>query len=85
MTLLLDLFLYTLLVIAVLSALGVNLTGAAIGGAVGGVAIGLAAQTVLSNVLSGLMVTSSRTLRPGDAVILQSWIWSPQLWGRLRR
>ncbi len=84
-TLLLDLFLYTLLVIAVLSALGVNLTGAAIGGAVGGVAVGLAAQTVLSNVLSGLMVTSSRTLRPGDAVILQSWIWSPPIVGETEK
>ncbi|QKR00446.1 mechanosensitive ion channel family protein [Metallosphaera tengchongensis] len=84
-SLLVDLLLYTLLVLAILSALGVNLTGAAIGGAVGGVAIGLAAQTVVSNILSGIMVTSSRTLRPGDAVVLQSWIWSPPIVGEAER
>ena len=84
-SLVVDLVLYTLLVLAILSALGVNLTGAAIGGAVGGVAIGLAAQTVVSNILSGVMVTSSRTLRPGDAVILHSWIWSPPIVGEAER
>lgn len=84
-SLIVDLALYTLLVLAILSALGVNLTGAAIGGAVGGVAIGLAAQTVVSNILSGIMVTSSRTVRPGDAIILQSWIWSPPIVGEAER
>ncbi|AAY81111.1 mechanosensitive ion channel domain-containing protein [Sulfolobus acidocaldarius] len=84
-SLIVDLILYTLLILAILSALGVNLTGAAIGGAVGGVAIGLAAQTVASNVLSGILVTSSRTVRPGDSVILQSWIWSPPIIGEVER
>ncbi|AHC51988.1 mechanosensitive ion channel protein MscS [Sulfolobus acidocaldarius SUSAZ] len=84
-SLIVDLILYTLLILAILSALGVNLTGAAIGGAVGGVAIGLAAQTVASNVLSGILVTSSRTVRPGDSVILESWIWSPPIIGEVER
>ncbi|MEM0113316.1 MAG: mechanosensitive ion channel family protein [Metallosphaera sp.] len=84
-SLIVDILLYSLLVLAILSALGVNLTGAAIGGAVGGVAIGLAAQTVVSNILSGIMVTTSKTVRPGDAVILSSWIWSPPIIGEAER
>ncbi len=67
--------LYAIVVLAVLSALGVNLTGVALGGTVAGIAIGLAAQTVFSNVLAGFMVSSSKTLKPGDSVILESWIW----------
>uniref|UniRef100_A0A2U9IKS1 Mechanosensitive ion channel family protein n=1 Tax=Acidianus sulfidivorans JP7 TaxID=619593 RepID=A0A2U9IKS1_9CREN len=80
-SLFIDIGLYSILILIILSALGVNLTGAAIGGAVGGIAIGLAAQTVLSNVLSGTLVTSSKTLKPGDNVSLISWIWGNPIVG----
>ncbi|BBD73104.1 mechanosensitive ion channel protein MscS [Sulfodiicoccus acidiphilus] len=80
-----EVLLYTLLVMAVLSALGVNLTGAAIGGAVVGIAVGLAAQTILNNLLSGFLVSLSKTLAPDDPVIVQSWIWSPPVIGKVQR
>ncbi|BDC18167.1 mechanosensitive ion channel family protein [Acidianus sp. HS-5] len=76
-----DIAFYSILILVVLAALGVNLTGAAIGGAVGGIAIGLAAQTVLSNVLSGALVTGSKTLKAGDPVLLISWIWGSPIVG----
>ncbi len=85
LSLILNIALYSILVLAVLAALGVNLTGAAIGGAIGGIAIGLAAQTFLSNILSGLMVTSSKTLKPGEAVSLSSWIWGPPIIGETEK
>jgi small-conductance mechanosensitive channel len=75
--------LYTIVVLAVLSALGINLTGVALGGTVAGIAIGLAAQTVFSNVLAGFMVSSSKTLKPGDSVILSSWIWGNPIVGEV--
>jgi len=80
-----EVLLYTLLIMAVLSALGINLTGAAIGGAVVGIAVGLAAQTLLSNLLSGFLVSLSKTLSPEDPVIVQSWIWSPPVVGRVQK
>ncbi len=84
-SLILNVALYSILVLAVLAALGVNLTGAAIGGAVAGIAVGLAAQTFLSNILSGILVTVSKTLRPGDAVSLTSWIWGSPIIGEAEK
>ncbi len=75
--------LYVVVVLAVLSALGVNLTGVALGGTVAGIAIGLAAQNIFSNVLAGFMVSSSKTLKPGDSVILNSWIWGSPIIGEV--
>lgn len=77
--------LYLSLVLAVLATLGINLTGAAIGGAVVGITIGLAAQTFVSNLLSGLTVASSKTLTPGDSVILNSWIWGSPIIGKVKK
>lgn len=84
-SLFLDIILYSVLILAILASLGVNLTGAAIGGAIGGIAIGLAAQTVLSNVLSGTLVTASKTLKPGDNVSLISGIWGNPIIGEVQR
>ncbi|MFP3188932.1 MAG: mechanosensitive ion channel family protein, partial [Sulfolobaceae archaeon] len=41
-----DVVFYTILVLAILTTLHVNLTGVVVGGAVGGIVIGLAVQTV---------------------------------------
>ena len=81
----LDVVLYSALVLAILAALHVNLTGVVVGGAVGGIIIGLAVQTVAQNLLSGALVTSSRTLSPGDAVSLISWIWGTPIIGEVKK
>ncbi|MFP3346836.1 MAG: mechanosensitive ion channel family protein [Sulfolobaceae archaeon] len=81
----LDVVFYTILVLAILTTLHVNLTGVVVGGAVGGIVIGLAVQTVAQNLLSGVLVTSSRTLSPGDAVSLISWIWGSPIIGEVKK
>lgn len=81
----LDVVLYTLLVLTILSVLHVNLTSVLVGGAVGGVIIGLAVQTIAQNLLSGVLVTSSKTIKPGDAVSLISWIWGNPVIGEVTK
>jgi len=53
-----DVAFYTVLILAILAVLHVNLTGVLVGGAVGGVVIGLAVQTVAQNLLFGVLVTT---------------------------
>jgi len=81
----LDVIFYSILVIAILAVLHVNLTGVVVGGAVGGIIIGLAIQTVAQNLLSGLLITSSKTLKPGDAVSMISWIWGSPIIGEVTK
>lgn len=78
-----DIGLYSILILAILATLKINLTSAAIGGAVGGIAIGLAAQTILSNILSGTLVTTSKTLKPGDEVSLITTITGNPIVGEI--
>jgi small-conductance mechanosensitive channel len=80
-----DIILYTLLSIAILAVLGVNLTGVLVGGAVGGIVIGLAVQTIAQNVLSGIIVTASKTIKPMDKVSLVTNISSNPIIGEVRR
>lgn len=63
---------YTILIAVVLSAFGINLTGALVGGAVGGVIIGLAIQTVASSIFAGITVSTTNVLKPGDTVTVYS-------------
>lgn len=58
-----------------LAVLGINLTGALIGGTVGGIIVGLASQVILSNFISGILISTSKTIKPGDIVLLLSWKW----------
>lgn len=58
-----------------LTAFGISPSGALAGGAVGGVVIGLAAQTTLTSILSGFLLSSSKTLFPGDIVLFKSSYW----------
>lgn len=81
----LDIVFYTILVLVILAALKVNLTGVLVGGAVGGIVIGLAVQTIAQNILSGLLVTSSRTIRLNDSVSLISWIWGNPIIGEVSK
>jgi small-conductance mechanosensitive channel len=55
----------------ILSASGVSLSGVLAGGAIGGIIIGLAVQTVTTNLLSGVLLASSKTLLPGDLLVLK--------------
>lgn len=66
---------YAVVIFVILTAFGVNPSGALAGGAVGGVIIGLAAQTTLTSILSGFLLSSSKTIIPGDIVILRSSYW----------
>ena len=73
--LLLRIIFYFLAIFIILTAFGVSTSGALAGGAVGGVVIGLAAQTIVTSILSGLLLSTSRTLFPGDVVMLKSSYW----------
>ncbi|MEM0131580.1 MAG: mechanosensitive ion channel [Saccharolobus sp.] len=81
----LDILFYTILVMIILAALKVNLTGVLVGGAVGGIIIGLAVQTIAQNLLSGLLVTTTKTVKPNDAVSLVSWIWGFPVVGEITK
>lgn len=61
---------YTIVVLYVLSAFGINLK--AVWGAAGiaGVAIGFAAQTSVSNLISGLFVLTEGSIHVGDTIIV---------------
>ncbi len=77
---------YAVAIIAVLLSLGVNISAALAGGAIGGVVLGLAVQTVATNLLSGMFVASSRVLKPGDLVIINTGAWgavNPMVWGEV--
>lgn len=56
-------------------SLGITLAQSLAGGAVGGIVIGLAVQTILTSILSGFLVSSSRTLTPGEILVLHSTLW----------
>ena len=64
--------LVTVMLVA-LSAAGYRLTGILTGTTVLTVVLGLAAQSLLANVMAGLVLTSSRAFRIGDALTVRSW------------
>ena len=73
--LLLRVVFYFIAIFIILTTFGVSTSGALAGGAVGGVVIGLAAQTIVTSILSGLLLSTSKTLFPGDIVLLKSSYW----------
>ncbi len=76
---------YTILIAVVLSAFGINLTGALVGGAVGGVIIGLAVQTVASSIFAGITVSTTNVLKPGDTVTVYSWLFGNPVTGKVKK
>ncbi|MDE1861080.1 MAG: mechanosensitive ion channel family protein [Candidatus Micrarchaeota archaeon] len=77
---------YALAIAIVLAAFGISPTDALAGGAVGGIVIGLAAQTILSSILSGFLLSSSKTMVPGEVVIVRSGTWgSTDIFGKVAR
>lgn len=66
---------YLVVVFASLSAAGYQLSGLLAGSAVVGALVALAAQATLSNILSGLVLTVSRSFRLGDTLTVRSWAY----------
>lgn len=62
-------------VFILLAESGISISDALAGGAVGGIVIGLAVQTVASSIISGILLSSSRTLAPGDIIVMRSGSW----------
>jgi len=63
----LDVAIFVLLVLVVLSAMGVNVTAPLAGLGIGGLAIGLGAQKTFENLLGGISILSDRALQAGDS------------------
>jgi len=83
LSLIIRIVMYIIIFALVLSVFRVSLTGLLAGSAIGGIVLGLAVQTVASNLLSGIFVTSTKTLKYGDMVNVNSWIWSLNTIGKI--
>jgi small-conductance mechanosensitive channel len=64
---------YVILALAVLWAIGINVTSVVLGGTFLSLIIGLAAQSVLANMFAGLMIIVSRPFRVGQQVGILAW------------
>lgn len=60
-------------------SLGITLSQSLAGGAIGGIIIGLAVQTVVTSILSGFLISTSKTLIPGDVMVLHSTLWGDMI------
>ncbi len=74
---------YIVIIAIVLSVFQISITGVLAGSTIGGVILGFAVQTVASNFLSGVFATSSRTIKYGDIIGINSWIWGNQTIGKV--
>lgn len=63
---------YMVITLAVLSALGRNLSGLLLGGAVTGVIVGIAAQQTIGNFFAGLVLMIVRPFSVGENIVLRS-------------
>ncbi len=68
---------YVIVIFLILTASGISLSAALAGGAIGGIVLGLAVQNIVTSILSGLMLSWSRTLIPGDLMLVHSWMFGP--------
>ncbi len=74
---------YIVIIAIVLSIFQISITGVLAGSTIGGVILGFAVQTVASNFLSGVFATSSRAIKYGDIIGINSWLWGNQTIGRV--
>lgn len=72
-TFLLNVFGYFVMGVAILAALGVNVSSLILGGSLVTVIIGLATQTVLANQFAGMLITIARPFKVGDLVTINTW------------
>jgi len=82
-SLIIRIVIYIIILAIVLSVFHISITGILAGSAIGGVVLGFAVQTVASSLLSGLFVTSTGTLKYGDIVNINSWVWSIDTVGKI--
>ena len=66
---------YFILVLAVMAALGINVTSIILGGTFIGLVLGLASQTVLSNLFGGMLLILTKPFSVGDYVSILAWQW----------
>ncbi len=66
-----------------MSAFHISVTGILAGSAIGGVVLGLAVQTVASNLLSSIFATSTNTIKYGEVISVNSWVWSIETTGKI--
>jgi len=59
---------YFLIAMAVLNSVGINFTALAVFGGALGVGIGFGLQKVVSNLISGIILLSDRSIKPGDVI-----------------
>ncbi len=74
---------YIIILALILSVFHVSVTGILAGSAIGGVVLGLAVQTVASNILSSIFATSSNTIKYGEVISINSWVWSIETTGKI--
>jgi small-conductance mechanosensitive channel len=80
---LLSLTLFTLVIVAVLSSMGVNLTAFTVFSGGIGLGIGIGLQKVFSNLISGLIILADKSIKPGDVIQLKdAYGWINYLGGR---
>jgi|GEM_PF-255363 len=83
MSLIMRIVFYVIILALVMSAFHISVTGILAGSAIGGVVLGLAVQTVASNVLSSVFATSSNTIKYGEVISVNSWVWSTETTGKI--
>jgi len=74
---------YIIILALVMSAFHISVTGILAGSAIGGVVLGLAVQTVASNLLSSIFATSTNTIKYGEVISVNSWVWSIETTGKI--
>ncbi len=64
---------YFIVLLAVLAALGINVSSVILSAALFGAVIGLATQTILSNIFAGLILVFTKPFKVGDYVTINAW------------
>ncbi len=66
---------YFMILIAVLSTLGIDVSSLILSSALISVVLGLAAQSVLANQFAGILIIATKPFKIGDRIIIQAWQW----------
>ena len=66
---------YFILALAVMAALGIDVTSIILGSTFVGLVLGLASQTVLSNLFGGMLLILTKPFKVGDYVSILAWQW----------
>ncbi len=76
---------YAIILAIILSSLGIDLTSALVGGSIGALIIGISLQSIFSNIFSGFAATSSGALKPGQSVMISSWLFGSPITGEVEK